>query len=115
MTRCSLFRCRTTRMPSLMPQSTKLRKGTHPRAKAHPCGFWGLLSPLHEGRQAPGVQAPQRQAMLGLHVGQQQLQHLVGAAGSSGLLLLPVLSSLQDGQQVQQAQQHCLGRDRTPG
>lgn len=46
--------------------------------------------------------------MLSLHVGQHQLQHLVpGARGPSALALEP-LASLQDGQQVQQAQQHCL-------
>lgn len=47
--------------------------------------------------------------MLGLHVRQNQLQHLVAGGRGPGQLLLPP-RSLQDGQQVQQAQQHGLVR-----
>lgn len=45
--------------------------------------------------------------MLCLHVGQNQLQHFIAGGSWSGLFLLP-LGSLQDRQQVQQAQQYCL-------
>lgn len=82
-----------------------LRRDIQIKAKASPCRL--LLSPPHEGRQGPGVHPPQRKAMLCLHVGQDQLQHLIAGGGRSGLLLLP-LGSLQDRQQVQKAQQYCL-------
>lgn len=65
------------------------------------------VSPGDEGGQGPCVDPAQRQPVLGLHVGQHQLQHLVPGGRGSPVALVP-LASLQDGQQVQQAQQHRL-------
>lgn len=101
--------------PSLC--SHPLRKvGRAPGRAPTPSGRWAgspggpvpSVSPGDKGWQGPSVDPAQGQPMLGLHVGQHQLQHLVpGVCGPSALALEP-LASLQDGQQVQQAQQHCL-------